>query len=83
MFMRTMSLICLTVVLGAGLARGDEFHITAAEKAACTGDAERLCFAAYPDEQKLLICMRDNLQALSPGCSKVFTAGLKRRGLLR
>ena len=59
----------------------DEYHLTAAEKAACTGDAERLCANTYPDENKLLACMEANERALSANCDAVFKAGVKRRHL--
>lgn len=64
-------------------AQSDEFHISNAEKAACTGDAERLCFSSYPDERKLLACFHENIASLSPQCATVFKAGLKSRGLHR
>lgn len=57
------------------------YHITEAEKAACTSDAQRFCSAAYPDEGKLLTCMTANERSLSAGCAVVFKAGKKERGL--
>ena len=62
-------------------AHADEYQITAAEKAACTPDAERLCLATYPDEGKLMTCLKANRKALSPVCVAAFDAGMKRRGL--
>ncbi len=59
----------------------DQFHVTEQEKAACTEDATRLCISAYPNEDKLLSCMRDNRSSLSPACLKAFDAGVKRRHL--
>ena len=62
-------------------AQTDRYKITAAERAACTPDAERLCIDAYPDEDKLMGCMKANRTALSPTCGAAFDAGLKKRGL--
>ena len=66
---------------GAG-AQSDPYHITSAERAACTGDAVRLCADTYPDEGKLLACMVANKASLTSGCAVVFDAGLKRRRLV-
>ena len=82
--MRLTILTCLAIVLSTGAVYAqDEYHITAAEKAACTVDAEKFCLAAYPDEQKLLVCLRANIGSLSVNCAAVFKAGLKQRGLHR
>ena len=59
----------------------DPLHVTPAEKAACTQDAMRLCSGAYPDEEKLLGCMKVNRGALSASCGTAFDAGVRRRGL--
>ena len=59
----------------------DRYHVTDQEKAACTEDAARLCISAYPDEEKLLSCMKENRSSLSPVCLKAFDAGVKRRHL--
>lgn len=73
------------MVAGTGsklaLAQGSSYHITEAEKAACTPDAQRLCLSAYPDETKLLTCMTANQRSLSAGCAVVFKAGKRERGL--
>ena len=51
----------LLLVAATGTALpADPLHITAAEKAACTQDAMRLCPGAYPDAEKLLGCMKVN-----------------------
>ncbi len=78
-----LTLVCglLTIVSAPAAAAADVFHITEAEKAACTQDAERLCSSAYPDEQQLLACLKANRAALGPACRPVFDAGLTRRGL--
>ncbi len=79
----------LTIMLGALLGLGlstsarsdDRYHVTDQEKAACTEDAARLCISAYPDEGKLLSCMKTNRASLSPACLTAFDAGVKRRHL--
>lgn len=57
----------------------DKYHVTATEKAACTKDAIRLCFGTYPDEDKLIACMRVNHSSLTPTCRVAFDAGMRRR----
>ena len=59
----------------------DPFHLTEGEKAACTDDAVRLCSSAYPDQHKLLACMKANRTLLSATCQPIFDAGIKRRHL--
>ena len=81
MVLRSMGVGCLLTVLPVQAGAADVFHITEAEKAACTQDAERLCASAYPDEQQLLACMKANRASLGPICLPVFEAGLKQRGL--
>ena len=80
-----LSALCLGTVMGAvpvsSFATVDKYHITEAEKAACSSDAVRLCFDSYPDEDRLLLCMKQNHAALSPVCRVAFDAGAKRRHL--
>ncbi len=59
----------------------DKYHVTEAEKAACSGDAVRLCSDAYPDEDALIVCMRAKRAELSSACVAAFESGLKRRHL--
>ncbi len=80
--LRTLIFVLVTSVqLGAASAAADKFNITAAEHAACDSDAERLCMSAYPDEDRLLDCMRANIHQLTPICLATFEAGMKRRHL--
>ena len=62
-------------------AQNDPYHLTETEKAACTDDAMRLCSNTYPDERKLVVCMKTNRAFLSASCLPVFEAGLKKRHL--
>ena len=80
-FLRPILLSGLLMAATASTDVTDAFHVTDAEKAACTPDAERLCTSAYPDEQKLLTCMKANRASLGPTCQPVFDAGMKRRGM--
>ena len=76
--------VVLVVVVGSmspAFASTDRFHVTDAEKAACTSDAVRYCFGTYPDETKLLGCMKQNRSVLSDMCRNAFDAGVKRRRL--
>ena len=72
----------LLLVAATGTALpADPMRITAAEKAACTQDAMRLCSGAYPDEEKLIGCMKVNRAALRAACGTAFDVGVRRRGL--
>ena len=81
MFLRSLLVGCLLPIASISVQAADAFHVTEAEKAACMEDAERFCASAYPDEQRLLLCMKANRASLGPTCQPVFDAGMKRRGL--
>lgn len=80
---RIMSSIGLVSLIASTAAHGqevqDKYHITNAEKAACTMDAMRLCSGVYPSEDGLILCMRQNHGSLSSICRVAFDLGLKRR----
>ena len=59
----------------------DKYKITDAEKAACTMDAVRLCYGTYPNEDRLIACMRRNHSSLSATCRVAFDEGVRRRRL--
>ena len=59
----------------------DKYHVTDEEREACSGDAIRLCSAAYPDEDALIRCMKLNRSQLSGACIAAFNNGLHRRHL--
>ena len=77
------SLIIAAVLLSVttAMAQENKYSISAVEKAACTADAMRLCSHTYPDEDRLLGCMRGHVTDLSLVCSVTFKAGLKKRGM--
>lgn len=80
--MRAIAVVfTLALLLPRPAAADDKFHITSAERAACTSDAMHLCMWSYPDEDKLLSCMKANRPALSTGCRVAFDAGVRRRHL--
>ncbi len=52
---------------------------TPQQRAACEGDAMRLCSAHVPDVDRITACMSRNRRNLSAGCRAVFDGGSKRR----
>ena len=75
----SLSLV-LMVLSNAGMAASPgNLGITPAEHAACDGDATNLCADAYPDQDRLVACMKDKRAQLSPACAAALTAGLKKR----
>ncbi len=59
----------------------DKYNITPAEHAACDGDAERLCVAAFPDPDRLIACMKSNRDQLTPVCQSALVSGMRLRHL--
>ncbi|RYB05612.1 hypothetical protein [Lichenibacterium ramalinae] len=43
----------------------------------CYNDVQKLCNAEIPDEARIEACMGAHRAQLSPGCRKVFDAGIK------
>ena len=82
---RILASIGLAFLIASPTAHGqeakDKYHITDAEKAACTMDAMRLCSGTYPSEDGLIACMRQNHSELSTVCRVAFDLGMKRRHL--
>jgi len=74
-------IVCAAFGSSPAFAQTDRLHITPEEHAACDNDAARLCSSAYPDENKLLRCMRSQREQLTPQCSDAFDAGLRKRHL--
>ena len=58
-----------------------KYRITAEEQTACGMDAVELCSSAYPDEDKMLGCMKVNRLHLSAACRPIFDEGMRRRHL--
>ena len=78
---RSGSLALLALALAPCAQAQNKYQVTDAERAACQEDAAQLCGGAYPDQDALLACMRQNQSRLTAGCRPVFLAGLHRRGL--
>ncbi|WP_131195562.1 hypothetical protein [Lichenihabitans psoromatis] len=58
-----------------------KYNITDAEKAACHDDVMAFCSEAFPDEDRILACMKLNKANLTTSCRTVFNAGMTRRHL--
>ena len=54
---------------------------TPEQRAACEGDAQRLCGQFVPDVQKITACMHAKRRFLSPRCRVVFYRTKKKGGL--
>jgi len=52
---------------------------TPGQRAACEGDAMRLCNQYVPDVQRITACMAQHRRYLSPRCRAVFYGGAKKR----
>ena len=52
---------------------------TPEQRAACQGDAQRLCGQYVPDVDRITACMSQKRRYLSPGCRAVFSGGAKRK----
>lgn len=80
--LRSLLIACLCAPASTAVhADEGKYKVTAVERAACTPDAVRLCSDAYPDEDRLLTCMKAKRDQLSSTCQPVFDAGVKRRRL--
>ena len=71
----------LMVLAGAGVASAkpmsEKERMRARAEHLCYGDVQKLCDADIPDETRIAACMKVHRAQLSPGCRKVFDAGLK------
>ena len=68
-----------SLALLAALAPSPAAAYTADQRAACEGDAMRLCSAYVRDLNQIKACMSRNRRNLSSGCRAVFDGGSKRR----
>lgn len=55
-------------------AGADEYRGTVAQQMACTPDVFRLCSSDIPDVDRIVQCLRRNMQQLSTACHAVFDA---------
>jgi hypothetical protein len=56
---------------------------TPEQRAACQGDAMRLCNQYVPDVQRITACMAQHRRYLSPGCRAAFYGGAKKKRVRR
>ena len=68
-----------SLALMAVLAPSPAAAYTADQRAACEGDAMRLCSAYVKDINQIKACMSRNRRNLSASCRAVFEGGSKRR----
>lgn len=52
---------------------------TAAQRAACSADASRICASAMPNEDAVIACLRSKKSQLSPGCRQAFEPSAAQR----
>ena len=82
--MRIRLVLCVASFLQVAASEpplNDKYHVTPAERAACSNDAVKLCLNAYPDEDALIGCMKANHDQLSRQCQIAFDLGVKKRRL--
>ena len=75
-----IELVLVTVAMVASTtARAEITTDTVRQRAqqACYDDVTKLCNDDIPDEAKITACMERNKTKLSPGCLKIFDAGIK------
>ena len=68
-----------SLALAALLAPSPAAAYTEQQRAACEGDAMRLCSAHVPDVDRITACMKANHRHLSAACRAVFGGTAKRR----
>lgn len=68
-----VALIGLSLMAQPAAAQG-----TPEQRAACEGDAMRLCNQYVPDVQRITACMAQHRRYLSPRCRAVFSGGAKK-----
>jgi type II secretory pathway component PulL len=52
---------------------------TPEQRAACQGDAQRLCGQYIPDVDRITACMSQKRRYLTPRCRAVFSGGAKKK----
>ena len=70
----TIRKVCLTatLIISASVAAStSSFAFSSEARAACTGDAFRLCASEIPSIPKITVCMRANKAKLSAPCRAV------------
>ena len=68
-----------SLALVAMIAPSPAAAYTELQRAACEGDAMRICGAHVPDVDRITACMKANRRHLSAGCRAVFGGGTSKR----
>jgi hypothetical protein len=69
-----MRLLATVVILATGLGSGIAVAQTAAERAACQADFEKLCPGVEPGGGRVIECLAKQLDKLTPQCKTVVEA---------
>jgi hypothetical protein len=76
-------IVALSTIIGIGLAASFAPHpaaaFTSAQRAACGGDAQRLCSSSMSDPQQLTACMQSNQSKVSSRCRAAMGGGGKKK----
>ena len=67
------------IALFASLAPHPAGAFTSAQRAACGGDAQRLCASSMSDPQQLTACMQSNQSKVSSRCRAAMGGGKKKK----
>ena len=65
-----------TTDLASARMMSDKERARAQAEHLCYNDVQKLCNPEIPDEVKIAACMKVHRTELSPGCRKVFDAGI-------
>ncbi|MGI4765149.1 MAG: hypothetical protein ACRYGP_08815 [Janthinobacterium lividum] len=65
-----------TVDIASAKMVSDKERARAQAEHLCYNDVQKLCNPEIPDEVRIAACMKVHRAELSPGCRKVFDAGL-------
>jgi hypothetical protein len=76
-------IVTLSTIIGIGLVASLAPHsaaaFTSAQRAACGGDAQRLCASSMSDPQQLTACMQSNQSKVSSRCRAAMGGSKKKK----
>jgi len=67
--------LLFAVVAASSMSTAEAKFSMAQARAACTGDAMRLCSRYIPSRSRITACLSRNRGSLSPGCHAVLAGG--------